>query len=212
MHVQAINRAFLPLPVSLLFPPWAVRPHPSSKRHQHSSHPPNKSKPPAVNAVFTIPYSTDNVTLFTNMIFTEVEQNTLYNLFFFDYIQIKNIIEWQERKGCKQNNIMPSNTVQTACMNSFKWNLAGVTLFFFSCGKWRVVKSHALIGLSMPQLCNFVLIIFFSFTINQQDHFLFTVVGNAFVMPNVILTEKYNNQIYKVYSHLKSKTIETVQF
>lgn len=53
---------------------------------------------------------------------------------------------------------------------------------------------------------------FFSFTINQQDSFLFTVVGNAFVMSNVILTEKYNNQIYKVYSHLKSKTIETVQF
>jgi len=64
----------------------------------------------------------------------------------------------------------------------------------------------------MPQLCNFVLIIFFSFTINQQDRFLLTVVGNAFVMPNVTLTEKYNNQIYKVYSHLKSKTIETVQF
>lgn len=64
----------------------------------------------------------------------------------------------------------------------------------------------------MPQLCNFVLIIFFSFTINQQDSFLFTVVGNAFVMPNVILTEKYNNQIYKVYSHLKSENIETVQF
>lgn len=63
----------------------------------------------------------------------------------------------------------------------------------------------------MPQLCNFVLI-FFSFTINQQDHFLSTVVGNAFVMPNVILTEKYNNQTYKLYSHLKSKTIETVQF
>lgn len=63
----------------------------------------------------------------------------------------------------------------------------------------------------MPQLCNFVPIVF-CFTINQQDSFLLTVVGDASVMSSVILTEKYNNQIYKVYSHLKSKTIETVQF
>lgn len=53
---------------------------------------------------------------------------------------------------------------------------------------------------------------FFPSTINRQDGFLLTVVGNAFVMSNVIVTEKYNNQIYKVYSRLKSKTIETVQF
>lgn len=97
--------------------------------------PPNKSKAPATNAAFTILHSTDNMTLFTNMIFTEVEQNTLYNLFhfftlfFFLTIYRKNIIEWQEGKGCKWNNIMPSNTVQTACKNSFKWNLAGVNLF-----------------------------------------------------------------------------------
>lgn len=65
----------------------------SSDVQRYCSHPPNTSEAPAVNAVFTIPYSTDNVTLFTNMIFTEVEQNTLYNLFFLNYIHIKNITE-----------------------------------------------------------------------------------------------------------------------
>lgn len=82
VDLQGVSRTFVSLFVSPVCPPPTFRIQLSSKGWRYRPPHPNKSKAPAGNAVCTIPYSTDNVTLLANMIFTEVEQNTLYNLFF----------------------------------------------------------------------------------------------------------------------------------